>query len=141
MTDLKPEDIESVGVINTSQKLRQFGFLGMNGVVLIQTKKGTTTSADIADQHMLEFQGCHISREFYSPVYENPVPDRSKPDLRSLLYWNPMVLTDSNGKASLSFYNTDNITSIGLRLEGISYEGTPGFASHIYKIIPETILP
>ncbi len=139
--DLKPEDIESIGVINTSRKIRQFGFLGMNGVVLIQTKKRTTTPADIADQHMLEFQGCHISREFYSPVYDSPIPERGKPDIRSLLYWNPMVLTDSKGEASLSFYNTDNITSIGLRLEGISYMGTPGFADHLYTIIPETILP
>lgn len=139
--NLEPKDVESIGVINTSSKIRQFGFLGMNGIVAIYTINGTTTSKDIADQHMLEFQGCHHSRAFYSPVYESQEPDRSKPDLRSLLYWNPMVTTDSEGEASLSFNNTDNITRIDLRLEGISYEGTPGFADHIYKIIPEKFRP
>lgn len=140
--NLEPELIESIGVINSSTKLRQFGFLGINGGVVFQTKNGTTTTADINDPHILEYQGCKHPREFYSPVYENsPETDRSKPDLRTLLYWNPKVLTDSNGKASVSFYNTDNITRIGLQFEGISYEGTPGFAGYKYKIIPEKIQP
>ncbi|MBE9511247.1 MAG: hypothetical protein IMY71_10235 [Bacteroidetes bacterium] len=135
--NLNPDDIETIEVINSFSKIRQFGFLGENGVIAIYTKKGTLTSADIPDNNIIEFQGCYNSREFYSPEYGNiPETDKSKPDLRSLIYWNPLVITDSDGKASVSFYNTDNNTTINAKIEGISYNGTPGLAGFKYKIIP-----
>ena len=135
--NMNPDDVETIEVINSISKIRQFGFLGENGILSISTKNGAVTPVDIPDNNIVEFQGRYHSREFYSPEYGNSArTDKSKPDLRSLIYWNPMIITDLEGKASVSFYNTDNITTIDLRLEGISYAGTPGLASHEYKIIP-----
>ncbi len=135
--NLDPNKVETIEVFRSIGKIRQFGFLGNNGVIAIYTKNGALTSADIPDNNIIEFQGCYNSREFYSPEYGNfPETDKSKPDLRSLIYWNPLVLTDSDGKASVSFYNTDNITTINATLEGISYDGTPGLADYEYNIIP-----
>ena len=135
--NLDPNKVETIEVFRSIGKIRQFGFLGNNGVIAIYTKNVALTSADIPDNNIIEFQGCYNSREFYSPEYGNfPETDKSKPDLRSLIYWNPLVLTDSDGKASVSFYNTDNITTINATLEGISYDGTPGLADYEYNIIP-----
>ena len=135
--NLKPDNIKTIEVISSISKIHKFGFLGENGVIAIYTKKGTLKSADIPDNNIIEFQGCYNSRKFYSPEYRNiQEADKSKPDLRSLIYWNPLVITDSDGKASVSFYNTDNNTTINARLEGISYNGAPGLAGFKYKIIP-----
>ncbi len=140
--NLVPEQVETIEVINSIGKIRPFGFLGVNGIVAINTKRGATTLEDIADHAIIEIQGCYHAREFYSPQYDHsPETDRSKPDLRSLVYWNPMIATDSNGEASLSFYNTDNITTFDIRTEGISIDGTPGVAGQEYKTIPRKYLP
>jgi len=134
---LDPGDIETVEVINSIRKIRQFGFMGINGVIAISTRKGAIIPDDIPDNNIIEFQGCNHSREFYAPEYDHSQEtDKSKPDLRSLIYWNPLLITDSNGKASVSFYNTDNITTIDIRTEGISYNGTPGLAGYEYHIVP-----
>ncbi len=138
--NLDPGDVETIEVINSNHKIRQFGFLGQYGVIAISTKRGAITSDDIPGNYIIDFQGCYNSRGFYSPVYSNSAEtDKSKPDLRSLIYWNPLLITDSNGKASVSFYNTDNITTVEIRIEGISPNGTPGLAGYKYDIIPREL--
>ena len=135
--NLAPSDIESVKVFRSSRNIRQFGFLGKNGVVALSTKSKTLSPTSIPNNNVIEFQGFHNPREFYVPKYAVPVKiDKSKPDLRSLIYWNPMITTDIHGKASLLFYNTDNITTIDSKIEGMSLEGIPGVANHKYKILP-----
>jgi hypothetical protein len=86
---------------------------------------------------MTKFQACYRTREFYSPEYGlSAETDKSKPDLRSTIYWDPDIVTDASGKASVSFYNTDNFTRVDIRMEGISHTGIPGLAGSSYNIIP-----
>ncbi|MBQ8629731.1 MAG: hypothetical protein IJ421_09705, partial [Prevotella sp.] len=62
--------------------------------------------------------------EFYSPQY--PAKDKSiytRPDHRTTLYWNPRVKTDSEGKASVSFYSSDVSKKYLVTVEGISENG------------------
>ena len=136
--DLDPNDVERIEVLQSAEITRPAGsLLGNNGIIAIYTKNGVFSSTDLPENQIMEFEGYYNAREFYSPIYGDPREiDRSKPDLRSLIYWEPLLLTDSDGKASVSFYNTDNITTINARIEGISYNGTPGLASLKYKIIP-----
>jgi hypothetical protein len=55
--------------------------------------------------------GFSTTRTFSAPVHANLQPgDWLKPDLRSLLYWQPNAITDSAGMATCSFYTAD-ITS------------------------------
>jgi len=46
-----------------------------------------------------------------------------KNDFRSTLYWNPIVRTDSLGKASISFYNSDQTGEVQVVVEGITSDG------------------
>jgi hypothetical protein len=64
-------------------------------------------------------------REFYSPKYQAIKSDK-KDDNRSTLYWNPNVQTDKNGRAKLSFYNSDKVTNYLINAEGVSNSGDPG---------------
>ena len=48
------------------------------------------------------------------------------PDYRSTLYWNPLLITDENGKATIRFFNSDNAHKIEIAVEGLSSSGVPG---------------
>ena len=66
--------------------------------------------------------------EFYAPKYKN-IQDNNwnQPDLRALIHWNPIIKTDSIGKASASFYNADNTGKMTIVVEAISKNGEIGY--------------
>ncbi|MBC7448738.1 MAG: hypothetical protein H7330_11840 [Hymenobacteraceae bacterium] len=69
------------------------------------------------------------TRTFAAPIYDKPQkPDQERTDFRSTLYWAPAVVTDRAGRAEISFYNADAITSYRATAEGLSAEGLPGVA-------------
>lgn len=75
-------------------------------------------------------------REFYAPKHENLIPrDWIKPDLRSLVYWNPIVSTDNLGKASTSFYNADATGDMQVIVEAISTDGKIGYETMTYEVV------
>lgn len=65
-------------------------------------------------------------KEFAAPNYEIPKFSPKKDDFRSTLYWNGNIETDAQGKASLSFYTSDEITSFRITTEGIGGNGELG---------------
>ena len=69
-------------------------------------------------------QGYAQAKEFFSPDYakENP----ATPDARSTLFWAPHVQTDSTGRASVSFYNSDQATGLSVNVQGMATSGTTG---------------
>ena len=73
------------------------------------------------------------SREFYAPKHDNPNA-WVNPDLRALVHWAPNLRTDSLGKASVSFYNADNIGEMKVVVEAISDRGEIGYQELDYKV-------
>ena len=70
-----------------------------------------------------------IPQIVYAPIRPFPVPDYSQPydgprvDFRETVYWNPQVRTDAAGKASVSFYLSDSVTSFRATAEGLAGRG------------------
>lgn len=68
----------------------------------------------------------------WAPVRQFPVPsyegryDGPRTDFRETIYWAPSVKTDSKGKARVSFYLSDAVTSFRATAEGVSAGGLPG---------------
>jgi len=56
-------------------------------------------------------------RVFPVPTYQ-PGYDGPRTDFRETIYWNPTVKTDASGKASVSFYLSDAVTSFRVTSEG-----------------------
>ncbi|MGQ8338977.1 hypothetical protein ACUNWD_20630 [Sunxiuqinia sp. A32] len=74
-------------------------------------------------------------REFYAPKYDHiQADDWSKPDLRALIDWHPILKTDSLGKASTSFYNADNTGEMIIVVEAISENGEIGYQELEYNV-------
>ena len=63
-------------------------------------------------------------REFYSPNYANFQPEHEKRDVRTTLYWNPMLMTEpGREKTVLTFYNNDISESFRIVVEGMTRDG------------------
>ncbi|SMD42714.1 Outer membrane receptor proteins, mostly Fe transport [Aquiflexum balticum DSM 16537] len=131
------EDIESVSVWK-GPDASIFGARGANGVIGFYTKRGKEQIDPPKESPIPSIDaGFQIEREFYSPKYDIQKPEHIKPDKRVTLFWAPYILTDSSGRASISFYNHDVETSITGILEGISGAGISGASSFEYKITKE----
>jgi hypothetical protein len=86
---------------------------------------------------VFKIKGYETAREFYSPKYgmrEDQDEVNNVSDLRSTLYWNPMINTDADGEAEVIFWNSDARTKVNVSIEGISKSGRPGVGSYHYKV-------
>lgn len=99
---LHPSEIVSVKIINDIGKLDKLYNLARNGVLFIQTQSPERTKAVLL-KGMLVLQGISQTVNF-SKSY--PL-DKRVPDLRSTLYWDPMIRSDSTGAANFTFRTSD----------------------------------
>ena len=81
---------------------------------------------DINDlsRRITTLRGYSYPTEFYSPQYPDG-PIDGEPDYRRTLYWNPNVITDAEGHASVEFYNNSYSTHFNVSGAGITASGTP----------------
>ncbi|MEM6697505.1 MAG: alpha-2-macroglobulin family protein, partial [Bacteroidota bacterium] len=71
------------------------------------------------------------ARTFYAPTYPKK-STKQRTDFRKTVYWQPNVITDSNGKANFSFYASDEISTFRTIVEGVSNEGGIGRGEATY---------
>src|ERR1043165_2626334 len=77
------------------------------------------------------------ARTYYAPKYEKQETVESRTDFRNTIYWNPNVEVGYNGKKTIEFYASDDITSFRTTVEGISNDGTIGRAEkNIFTQLP-----
>lgn len=138
-------DVEQVSSLNMSDiayvKVLEPGTAGVvansgSGVISIYTRKGGDVVNNTEDSKVgvVKLQGYSAVKQFYLPNYatlENN--DSFYEDLRTTLYWNPLILLDKTKKRfKFQFYNNDISTHLRLTLEGINDEGK---LIHVEKII------
>jgi hypothetical protein len=82
--------------------------------------------------HLTRVKAYYPNREFYKPDYDKEVGDSEVPDYRNTLLWEPSVITDEKGEATLSFFCSDINTDFVGRIEGAGGEGLLG--SSYFKI-------
>ena len=76
--------------------------------------------------------GYYQARRFYAPNYSNENPPEE--DERITIHWAPLIVTDENGKAKVSFYNADPKAKIKVNVQGISMDGIPVVATSTYEV-------
>jgi hypothetical protein len=65
--------------------------------------------------------GYYQARKFYTPKYDTP-SENYNPDYRTTIFWEPYLITDAEGKASCSFYTSDEKTWMRINVEGLEAE-------------------
>jgi hypothetical protein len=107
---------------------------GSNGAIAVYTQKGGSQPA--AKGKGLPFKivtGYTAQKEFYSPNYGTFDKRNEEADMRSTLYWNPMIITTrENHIIRLIFYNNDISNSFHVVVEGVSKDGR---LTHVEKTI------
>jgi hypothetical protein len=131
---IQPSIVDRVDVLKDIAKIAQYGLRAGGGaagpntpkVINILTKRGGMSEAEtFAGKEKSMWQGYALVREFYSPKYDKATTN-SSPDRRATLYWNPNIKTDKNGKATISFYNSDIAKRFRIAIEGTDGQGNMG---------------
>jgi len=119
---------ESVEFLREIDSFARYGFRASGGAIIIETKKykGDNKLPD-ASIETYRPEGYCVRKEFYVPNYDQPeIKNDPTPDLRTTIYWNPVVHTNKDGRAKISFFTADNTGSYSYILEGIG-NNTIGF--------------
>ena len=72
----------------------------------------------------LTVEGYSPVKEFYNPDYEQSPADRTNPDSRSTLYWNPTITTNAENRSfDISFYKNDSAKKLKVVVTGFNEKG------------------
>jgi len=74
---------------------------------------------------------------FYKPRYTVKNPTSKYGDLRSTIDWEPNIVTDKNGEATISFFAADQPTTYTITLEGTDLLGKIGYQTQKVTIGPK----
>jgi TonB-dependent SusC/RagA subfamily outer membrane receptor len=133
-------DVESVEILKSIGYTAIYGSRGGGGVIVITTKRGKPGYvSNVYVPGVITYQplGLFKEKEFYVPNYADPKLNTSVADLRTTIYWNPNIITDSLGNASISFYNGDNTGKYNVILEGMDLNGHLARKVTSYNIVPK----
>ncbi len=72
----------------------------------------------------IKMPGFAYPAEFYNPDYSKQTPPDSIKDYRRTLYWNPNLMLDKDGKATITLYNNARTTQISVDAAGQAADGT-----------------
>jgi hypothetical protein len=130
---LKPDEVATIKVVCTWEKLRTFGQIGKNGMVLVETTIPDNARNVPVSRNMVTVKG--ITPATALPQTVDPKADRRHPQIKAALYWNPDLTTNETGDATISFYTPDNTGAYSVQIDGITYSGKPVFASDIFSVV------
>lgn len=137
-----PTDIAQLRLLRADNialvKFYEAGFVGVGsgfpgGAVAVYTKEKFDDEEKPDKLPFVEYNGYSISKEFYSPDYNNKDIRQPTSDNRTTLYWNPDVYTDLETKTlKFNFFNNDFSKKFKVVVEGFDANGK---LVHIEKII------
>ena len=146
------QDIQRIEIIYNGNG----GFMGVNTVMNTSTDGVTNSSTDGVvnimtkasdpnywkthqnnynnDIPTLLLKGYAKQRQFYTPDYAEKKDEHALADHRTTLYWSPAVQTDKNGKATVSFFTSDDTQNAKILVEGIDGTGKIGVGKGSFKV-------
>jgi hypothetical protein len=139
LNDINADDVYSVEVLRTGFAKAIYGSsLPGDGALVITTKRGVppVNPASVHPDGLvaINYAGFYKAKAFYTPKYGSPKKENEPPDTRSTIYWNPNILTDKDGKATMEFYNNDTKGTYRVVVEGIDDDGKLGRAVYRYEV-------
>jgi hypothetical protein len=97
---------------------------GSGGAIAVYTKKGSDRVPGKGGLSTNTVAGYSPIKQFYSPNYDSFDPRNERLDIRTTLYWNPLVVTSpSKNKVKLVFYNNDVTKAFRVVIEGMTKDG------------------
>lgn len=121
--------------------LYYLGPMSFSGIVSFSTYKGDLAGFPLDPRALVQsYEGVQGKREFYAPVYDTPDRLKSRtPDFRNLLHWSPQIMTDAQGKKSLSFYSSDQPGTYKAVIQGLTANGAAGSKTFTFEVKKSTL--
>lgn len=116
---LSPLALERIDVLK-GPDASVYGSRGANGVILFYTKRTRLPKSGSIEFNMV---GYHKIREFYIPPYDSWTYKPSDYQIPRTIYWNPFVVTNASGEASLRFKKKSPAEKYTIVLEGMTDSG------------------
>ncbi|HAH25639.1 MAG TPA: hypothetical protein DCL77_18095 [Prolixibacteraceae bacterium] len=118
--------VKSFDKVEVVKYAPMLGSRGNNGAIFFYLKRGQQQhfiNPDAEGMKSCMVVGYSVIRKFYAPQYNAQLPTQIKNDFRSTIYWNPIVRTDSLGRARVSFSNIDQAGEVQIVVEGVTADG------------------
>lgn len=116
---LDPTSLKSIKIVKDRNKLLRFGFMGKNGIVLVETKSG---NFQLPEESTFTITG--VSKPIKPASLDF---SEKRPEFRSTLYWNPSVELNRNQRSTITFYTSDDRGAYEIFVEGITMDGQTVF--------------
>jgi hypothetical protein len=114
-----------------------YGGRGGGGVIALFTKRGGMQYEEVEpNDNIIIYRagGFQQYREFYVPRY-TAEGQTDRPDYRTTLHWEPMIQTDSSGRATVNFFTANRATDYRVVVNGISDAGLTGYTRGSVKFV------
>lgn len=140
LNDVNVNEISSVTVLKDASATALYGSSASNGVIVIETKKFNYEQWRVplnknrfyASQQVITSGSSFTPvKRFYAPKYQGTVTEERN-DFRETIYWNPVIQTGYDGKATVEFSNSDASTTFRVIAEGLGYNGKAGRNEYTY---------
>lgn len=128
------QDVKSIDVLKNAGSTAIYGSRGAGGVIAVYTKRGEFRQEEVRGISNVRYPGFYVPKEFYAPDYDTPKDEHIMPDRRAVVDWEPDLCTDSTGTTTLSFHNADLKTEVKVVVQGISFDGIPGYQELVYEV-------
>lgn len=130
---LNPRDVERIEFLVNGGSAA-YGARAAGGVIAIFTKKWRPGKAGKDGKSDFIVPGFPAKRQYYVPRYTDSIRDATRPDLRDVLYWNPLITTDTQGKSTISFPLSDQVQTIRVTIQGLTPYGQPVSVDKLVKV-------
>ncbi len=107
------------------------------GVISFMTYKGDMAGFPLDTRLLkLDYEGLQLQREFNAPRYDRTagLPPSRLPDARTLLYWNPDLKTDAQGKGRVEFSTSDQTGMYVVDVNGLTTDGHAGSQRVLFDV-------
>lgn len=126
-----PLKVKTIDVVTTKYFRSGAAF---PGIVSLYTYRGKTDRQVIDENaNVLPYEIVQKLHPFFAPSYEQP-GNTHLPDFRNVLYWNPSVQTNAQGKATLAFYTSDLAGEYVIQVNGITKSGEAGSGAVKFEV-------
>ncbi|HQQ96468.1 MAG TPA: MG2 domain-containing protein [Cyclobacteriaceae bacterium] len=134
---LDPEQINAISILRSPTAVAQFGSQAANGVLVITTKDrfpymsfGSRSRKPRYSVVSITPRAFTLGREYYVAPPEETNYQRK--DFRTTIFWKADMVTDSKGRAEITFFNNDATSTFRAVAEGISGHGLIGRTENTY---------
>lgn len=141
LMNFNPSDIERIEVLKNAGTAGIYGVRGGNGVIAFYTKgarymqEGPDHSEGITPIQIIGYP--KVQREFYVPRYDmegTAGTTSGRVDDRDVIYWKPIIQTDSQGNSQLRFPLSDVVRTLRVVIQGVTSDGRPVLGVNFLKV-------